>query len=212
VMTFRVPSGADIGTKYSNTAVITAVYGGQNITKTVSTPYPSVDGAGVGPCDLSRSTKFASHVKVKHGENFTYYINVFNQGGQACEDIVVKDALNSGTRFVSCTYSCTHSGQLVTWKISSLAPGASRMLAVTVTTVAFSGRLPNAADITPASGTGGTPRTGGPYVTTTSVLAPSNPASRGANEFPRTGASPLAALAGLVLLGAGVMLRRRAIA
>ena len=212
VMTFRVPASADIGTDYSNTAVITAIYGGKPITHTVTTPYPSVDGPGVGPCDLSRSTKFASHIKVRHGENFTYYINVFNQGGQPCTDIVVKDALNAGTRFVSCTYGCTHSGQLVTWKISTLAAGASRMLAVTVTATAFSGRLPNAADITPATGTGGTPRTPGPVVTTSSVLSPSYPASRGNNEFPRTGGSPLAALAGLVLLGAGVMLRRRAIA
>ncbi|HUR50597.1 MAG TPA: DUF11 domain-containing protein [Mycobacteriales bacterium] len=210
-MTFRVPSSADPGTKYANTAVITATYGGKTITKTVHTPYPTVDTAGAGPCDLSRSTKFASHLKVKHNQKFTYYVNVFNQGGRTCTGIVIKDALPKGTAFVSCTAGCTHTGQLVTWRIASLPASASRMLAVTVTATATSGRLPNAADITPDSGTGGTPRTPGPLVTTTSVLAPSVPASRGDSQFPRTGGSPMLALAGLTLLGAGVLLRRRAL-
>jgi uncharacterized repeat protein (TIGR01451 family) len=208
-MTFRVPSGADVGTKYSNTAVITGTYAGQKITRTVHTPYPTVDGPGIGPCDLSRSTKFASHIKVRHGETFTYYVNVFNQGGQACTGIEIKDALTNGVRFVSCTDGCTHSGQLVTWKISSLAAGASRQLAVTVLTVANSGTLPNAADITPDSGTGGTPRTPGPTVTNVSVLSPSHPATRGDSAFPRTGGSPALALLGLVLLGTALAVRRR---
>jgi uncharacterized repeat protein (TIGR01451 family) len=210
-MTFRVPSGADVGTKYSNTAVITGTYAGQTITKTVHTPYPTVDGPGIGPCDLSRSTKFASHIKVRHGETFTYYVNVFNQGGQACTGIEIKDALGSGVRFVSCTDGCTHSGQLVTWKISSLSAGASRQLAVTVLTVANSGTLPNAADITPDSGTGGTPRTPGPTVTTVSVLSPSHPATRGNQEFPRTGGNPALALLGMALLGTALAVRRRVI-
>jgi uncharacterized repeat protein (TIGR01451 family) len=208
-MTFRVPSGADVGTKYSNTAVITGTYAGQTITKTVHTPYPTVDGPGLGPCDLSRSTKFASHLKVKPGETFTYYVNVFNQGAQPCTGVVIKDALISGVAFVSCTDSCTHSGQLVTWKISSLAAGASRQLAVTVRTTATSGTLPNAADITPDSGTGGTPRTPGPTVTTVSVLSPSHPATRGESEFPRTGGSPALALLGMALLGTALAVRRR---
>ncbi|MDP9182862.1 MAG: DUF11 domain-containing protein, partial [Actinomycetota bacterium] len=198
VMTFKVPSGAPNGTDYSNKAVITAVYAGKTITKTVTTPYPSVDGPGSGPCDLSQSTKFASHIKVKTGENFTYYVNVFNQGGQACTNIVVKDVLISGVKFVACTANCTHSGQLVTWKIASLSAGASKMLAVTVKTTATSGKLPNTADITPASGTGGTPKTPGPTVTNVSVLSPSHPAKRGDQALPRTGGSPVVPLAGFM--------------
>jgi uncharacterized repeat protein (TIGR01451 family) len=211
VMTFRVPTGTASGTDYANKAVITALYGGKPVTKTVTTPYPSVDSPGAGPCDLSQSTKFASHLKVVTGEKFTYYVNVFNQGGQACTDIVVKDVLVSGTAFVSCTYSCTHSGQLVTWKIASLAPGASRMLAVTVKTTATSGTLPNTADITPSQGSGGTPHTPGPTVTNVSVLSPSYPAIRGGLALPATGGSPLAALAGIALLGTALVLRRRAV-
>jgi uncharacterized repeat protein (TIGR01451 family) len=210
-MTFKVPSGADPGTKYSNKAVIRGTYGGQTITKTVTTPYPSVDEAGNGPCDLSQSTKFASHIKVRTGQNFTYYVNVFNQGGQACTSVVVKDALGSGVTFVSCNYGCTHSGQLVTWKIAKLEPSASQTLAVTVRAVATSGRLPNDADITPSSGTGGTPHTDGPQVTTSSVLSPSQPAERGDQQLPRTGANPLLALLASLTVGFALVLRRRAL-
>jgi uncharacterized repeat protein (TIGR01451 family) len=210
VLTFKVPAGTALGTDYSNKAVISATYGGQPVTKTVTVSGPSVDAAGAGPCDLSRSTKFASHLKVTKGENFTYYVNVFNQGGKACSDIVVKDALVSGVAFVSCTHSCTHTGQLVTWNIASLAPGASTQLAVTVTVLASSGTLPNAADVTPASGIGGSPSTGGPTVTTTSVLSPGFPATRGGNsQLARTGGEPLLALGGALLVAAAYGLRRR---
>jgi uncharacterized repeat protein (TIGR01451 family) len=211
-MTFKVPSSADVGTHYSNTAVITATYAGQTITKTVTTPYPVVDGAGAGPCDLSQSTKFASHLQVTTGENFNYYINLFNQGGQTCTGIVIKDVLDDGVSFVSCSDSCTHSGQTVTWHVASLAPSDSKKLIVTVKTVATSGTLPNSADITPDSGTGGTPSTPGPTVSTSSVLAPSEPAQRGTDAFAATGGSPLVALIGTALLGGALIMRRRAIA
>jgi uncharacterized repeat protein (TIGR01451 family) len=211
-MTFKVPADAAIGTDDSNTAVISATYAGQTITKTVTTPYPSVDGAGSGPCDLSRSTKFASHLKVTTGESFNYYVNVFNQGGQTCTGIVVKDELTDGVSFVSCSDGCTHSGNLVTWNIASLAPSASRTLTVTVRTTATSGTLPNSADITPDSGTGGTPSTPGPTVSNVSVLAPSEPASRGTDAFAATGMSPLVALIGTLLLAGALVMRRRAIA
>jgi uncharacterized repeat protein (TIGR01451 family) len=211
VMTFKVPAGTANGTDYSNTAVITATYAGQTITKTVTTPYPSVDGPGTGPCDLSQSTKFASHIKVTTGENFTYYINAFNQGSLPCTDIVVKDALVAGVQFVSCTYGCTHSGQLVTWNISSIAAGASKMLSVTVKTLATSGTLPDTADITPSTGTGGSPHTPGPTVTNVSVLSPSFPAMRGDNAFPRTGGSPLLSLGAIMLVGTALVLRRRSL-
>jgi len=209
VMIMKVPSSAAIGTDYSNKAVITATYAGETITKTVTTPYPSVDGPGSGPCDLSTSTKFASHRQVVKGQTFTYYINAFNQGGQACNDIVVKDALHSGVSFVSCTFSCTRSGQLVTWKLDTLASGASRTLAVTVKVLASSGRLPNTADITPANGTGASPSTPGPVIGSSPILAPSQPARRGpGSDLPRTGGVPLFALAGLTLLAAAYTTRR----
>ncbi len=213
VLTFKVPSGAALGTEYSNKAVITATYGGQPVSKTVTVNGPTVDGAGEGPCDLSRSTKFASHLKVVKGETFTYYVNVFNQGGQDCTGVVVKDSLTSGVAFVSCTHGCTVSGQLITWKLGTVPAGSSKQLAVTVKVLASSGTLPNAADVTPDSGTGGTPSTGGPTVTSTSVLSPGLPASRGGDgALAFTGGAPLVALGGSLLLVAGYALRRRLMA
>jgi uncharacterized repeat protein (TIGR01451 family) len=213
VLTLKVPSNAPAGAEYSNKAVITATYGGQTVSKTVTVAGPTVDAAGPSGCDLSRSTKFASHREVFKGENFTYYVNVFNQGGTACSGVVVKDALVSGVAFVSCTHSCTHSGQLVTWKVGTVGPGASVQLAVTVKTLASSGTLPNAADVTPASGIGGTPSTGGPTVTGASVLAPGLPATRGSNgALARTGGSPVLPLGALLVMAAAYGLRRRAIA
>jgi uncharacterized repeat protein (TIGR01451 family) len=204
VMTFKVPSGTSTGTKYSNKAVITATYGGKPITKTVTTPYPTVDGAGGGGCDLGRSNKFASHTKVKRGETFTYYINAFNQGGQPCTGVIIKDALNSGVKFVSCTHGCSRSGQLLTWDVGTIQPGASMQLAITVKVLASSGTLPNAADITPDSGRAGSPSTPGPTVTNISVLGPTEPATRGPGpgQF-RTGGMPLLAalVTGLMVVG-----------
>lgn len=211
-MTFRVPASAESGTEYSNSAVITATYEGRTVTKTVTTPYPTVDAPGTGPCDLSRSTKFASHLQVRPGQQFTYYVNVFNQGGQACTGIEVEDELPAGVSFVSCTADCTHDGRQVSWDIDELAPGASMQLAVTVKTTATSGSLPNTAIITPDAGTGGSPSTPGPTVGTTSVLAPSDPASRDDLVLARTGISPLVALTATLLLGGALVMRRRAIA
>lgn len=211
-MTFRVPEGVKTGTDYSNRAVITATYDGDTVTKTVETPYPSVDGPGSGPCDLSRSTKFASHLEVFTGENFTYYVNVFNQGGKDCTGVEVTDELPSGTEFVSCTAGCTRSGQSITWDLGTVKAGASQQLAVTVKTTATSGNLPNEADVTPDDGTAGHPSTDGPDVTGTSVLAPSEPATRalsGGKDLASTGLPGTVAVLGLALLGLGLVARRR---
>jgi uncharacterized repeat protein (TIGR01451 family) len=147
---------------------------------------------------------------VVKGQTFTYYINAFNQGGEACTNVVVKDALISGVQFVSCTFGCTRNGQLLTWTIDRINSGSSRTLAVTVKVLASSGRLPNTADITPANGTGASPSTPGPVVGTSSILAPQQPARRGpGSDLPRTGGVPMLALAGLTLLAAGWATRRR---
>ena len=100
----------------------------------------------------------------------------------------------------------------MSWTIASLARATPEQLIVTVKTTATSGTLPNTADITPDSGTGGTPSTPGPTVSTSSVLAPDEPAERGTGVFAATGGSPLVALIGTVLLGGALIMRRRAIA
>jgi uncharacterized repeat protein (TIGR01451 family)/LPXTG-motif cell wall-anchored protein len=213
VMTFKVPSNATPGTVYHNHAVIRGTYNGQPVSFPVDVNGPTVTGPLSGGCNLSGSTKYASNTHVKKGENFGYFINVFNSGGTACNNVVVKDTLINGVAFVSCTRSCTHSGQNVSWKLGTIASGQSLVLGVIVKVTAKSGRLPNGAIITASNGVGGNPRTPGPVVDGTTVPAPGVPARlvRDDNgQLPRTGmATGAAVLGGLLLLGGAVAMRRR---
>jgi uncharacterized repeat protein (TIGR01451 family)/LPXTG-motif cell wall-anchored protein len=213
VMTFKVPTNATPGTVYHNHAVIHGTYNGQPVTFPVDVNGPTVTGTLPGACNLSGSTKYASNTHVKKGETFGYFVNVFNSGGTACKNVVVTDALISGVSFVSCTHSCTHAGQNVTWKLGTIASGQSLVLAVIVKVTASSGHLPNTAIITTTNGTGGKPHTPGPVVDGTTVPAPGVPATLAGDnsgQLPRTGmATGAAVLGGLLLLSGAVALRRR---
>lgn len=213
VMTFRVPANAAPGTRYHNEAIIRGTYQGNPISFPVSVDGPTVVGPLTGGCTLAGSSKYASNTHVKTGEVFGYFVNVFNSGGVACKNVVVHDTLISGVSFVSCTLSCTHSGQAVTWNLGTIAPGQSLVVSVLVKVTATSGRLPNAAIITTTNGTGGNPKTPGPVVDNTTVPAPGVPARLVAsadNNLPRTGLSTGIAAGGLLLLlGGAVALRRR---
>jgi uncharacterized repeat protein (TIGR01451 family) len=210
VFTFRVPTNAVAGTIYHNSAVITGTYLGQPVTTTVQVDGPTVGPTRVGDCNLSGSTKFASNLQVKTGETFGYFINVLNSGGKPCLNTVVKDTLINGVTFVSCTSGCTHSGQVVTWNLGTLGAGDSRVVSVVVRVTATSGTLPNVAIITSPSGTGGRPSTPGPTVTGITIASPGNPAEGPNGSLPRTGLpTGPAALALLLLLGAGTVVRLR---
>jgi len=224
VFTFKVPATAAIGTKYSNHADISGTYQGQPITVPVDVDGPTVGPATTGDCTLAQSTKYASNTKVTTGENFGYFVNVSNTGGTPCDDVTVTDNLGAGVQYVSCTANCTVSGNTVTWKLGTLAPGQSTVVSVVVKVVATSGTLPNTAHITTPSGPGGDPSTTGPTVTDTSVPAegvpagPGNGAGGGGNGGSNAGGPlaytgldsglPLVAL-GLVIGGLGVMALRR---
>ncbi|MCW2777686.1 MAG: hypothetical protein JWN17_1411 [Frankiales bacterium] len=223
-LTFRVPADAKAGTVYRNDARITGTYLGRTVTKDVSVPGPTVIGPLTGACDVSRSTKYASNTQVTTGEQFAYYVNVSNTGGSPCTGVTVKDTLDDGVAFVSCSDACTHSGQDVTWRVGTLAPGASRTLSVVVRTTATSGRLPNTAVIGTTEGSTASPSTPGPVVTTVSTPAPGKPAGcpttgcpGGAGQpgaepapeqLPRTGGSGLLAGGALLLTGAAFGIRK----
>ena len=215
VLTFTVPDSAKAGTVYHNEAVITGTYLGQPITTTVTVDGPTVGPAHGGDCNLSGSTKFASNLQVKTGETFGYFVNVLNSGSKPCLNTTVTDTLIDGVTFVSCTAGCTHSGQDVTWKLGTLNGGDSRVVSVIVKVTATSGSLPNTAVVSSPSGTGGRPSTPGPVVTGVTIAAPGNPANGpdSANgALPRTGLpTGPAALALVLLVGAGVLMRRRAV-
>lgn len=216
VMTFKAPADS-AGEHFHNDATITGTYQGQPVTMPVSVDGPTVVTGLTGACNLSGSTKYASNTKVTTGETFGYFVNVFNSGGQACNNVKVSDTLVDGVTFVSCSDSCTHSGQDVSWDLGTLASGQSKVLAVLVKVTATSGTLPNKADVTADSGTPGHPSTEGPTVTSVSVPRDGVPAdltsatggAGGLGELPHTGLPTVPAVAGLLLLGAGALLRRR---
>lgn len=214
-LTFRVPTDAVAGTVYRNKALITGTYKGQPIDKPVEVEGPTVGPAPTGGCNLSGSTKFASNTQVVTGQNFGYFVNVLNSGGQPCRNVVVKDTLVDGVSFVSCTAGCTRDGQDLTWDVGTLAAGQGKVLAVVVKVTATSGTLPNRALITSPSGPGGTPSTPGPTVTDTSVPAPGKPASgpdgAGAlpGTLPRTGLPLAPSVLALGLLSGALVLARR---
>ncbi len=218
-LVFRVPRDAEPGTRYRNDATISGTYQGRPVTRTVSVPGPTVIAPPTGDCDVSRSTKYASNTQVTTGEQFAYYVNLSNTGGSPCTGVVVTDRLVAGVAFVSCSDGCTHSGQDVTWRVGTLAPGASTTLKVVVRTTATSGRLPNTAVVATEEGPTARPATPGPTVTPTSVPSPGKPAGcpvtgcptgdAAPDQLPRTGLTTGVPLAGVLVLGAASWLRRR---
>ena len=214
-----MPADAPVGTRYSNSATITATFEGRQIEKVVRIDAPTVIAAPTGPCAVDRSTKFASNTEVRTGQEFAYFINVSNTGGAECTGVTVTDELGPGVAFVSCSDNCTNAGQRVTFPVGTLTSGASRTLKIVVRVTATSGTLPNAADITTDQGARARPATDGPRVTDKSVGRPGAPAgcpatgcpaTRGAGrQLPETGLGTTAPLLGAVALLLTMAIRRR---
>ena len=227
--TFRVPAAATKGTVYRNSADITGTYEGRPVSQKVSVDAPTVIARPSGTCAVDRSTKYASNLEVRTGEEFAYFVNVANSGGTACTDVVVTDTLQGGVTFVSCSDACTRSGQDLSWAVGTLAPGASTTLSVIVKVTATSGTLPNTAVITTSEGPTARPSTPGPTVSPNTVVsvglpggcpatgcpggvttvAGGEPARPG--SLPVTGTSTALGLGALVLVGGGIALRRRSL-
>lgn len=221
-LTFRVPADAAPGTVYRNQATITGTFQGREVSRVVNVEGPTVISTPTGDCDVSRSTKYASHLQVRTGDQFAYYVNVSNTGGQACTGVTVTDTLGAGVEYVACSDDCTRQDRTVTWDIGTLQPGASTTVSVTVRVTATDGTLPNRAEISTTEGSRAQPSTPGPRVTDEREFAPGNPAgcpSTGCpdvvaaqpnRQLPRTGpAALLPALGALALGGAFAALRRR---
>ncbi len=209
-ITFRVPSGTANGTAYSNRATVSATYKGAPIEKPVQVSGPVVGGPATGACDLSRSTMYASNAKVKIGEKFNYYIDIFNNGGKPCTNVLVTDTLPQGVQYVSCGLPpCGITGTTLVWHAGTINPGASKTVFVTVTTVAGPGdHRPDSAVITSSEGSRANVSTPGPLVTSVSVLAPAVVPTR-ASQLPRTGFDTRIPAIGLVLLIGAAAARRR---
>lgn len=180
-ITVQVPTSAKAGDSYTDTATASGTYNGQPVSQTVTLPdVPKVGTPPFNGCHPNDSNKAADHLQVTPNETFVYYVHVLNDGNQPCTGLTVSDTLTGGVSFVSCTNSCTHNGQTVTWTVPDLGPGSSVTLAVTVKVNAdATGTLPNDAVIHQPGGPDIPLHTNGPIVTTQSVLAPPHPPSFG---------------------------------
>lgn len=222
VITFRVPDDAADGTLYRNDAVISVTYKGEPIEDTVEEEGPTVIADLPGGCNVSRSTKYASHLEVMTGQQFTYFVNVNNSGGEDCTGVAVTDELIDGVEFVSCSDECTVDGRTVTFELGTLTSGSTRTVAIVVKTTATEGTLPNDADIDTDQGETANPSTPGPTVTDVSVLADGNPAGcpatgcdlpatlgSGDRKLAATGLVPLLPALGLLVVVGALAVRRR---
>src|SRR5690606_35947950 len=144
-----------------------------------------------GPCSVEFSNKDASHIEVRPGQTFSYYVHAFNSGEEPCTDVEIVDTLDDRLSFVSCNRGCTNEGQTVRWNLDSIAGGSSVILSVVVQVDDdATGTLANVAVIDPGNGDPTTVRTTGPVISLTSIIKDPTPASRGPGNLPRTGMAP----------------------
>lgn len=66
------------------------------------------------------------------GRNITYQFRVTNTGDASCENTIVTASLPSNATFVRASDGGSGAGSQATWNLGSLAPGADRLVSVTV--------------------------------------------------------------------------------
>ena len=209
-ITFRVREDVADGTVFRNTATISATFRGELITRDVVAEGPTVTDSVTGACDVSRSTKFASNLQVRTGDQFAYVVNVSNTGAEPCTDVTVTDQLVDGVEFVSCSDDCTVQGREVTFDLGTLAGGSTTTVSFVVRVTATSGTLPNTALVETGEGSTAQPSTPGPTVSDVSVVAPGAPAGCPATGCPGAATAPDRAAPAAPVAAAPVQGRRLA--
>ena len=174
-----VPAAAAAGSRFNDVVSVAAECGGSPFTRTFTLTEPTVEPRPTtGACRISGSTKSASHLEVSTGEQFAYFVNLYNSGAEQCTGSTITDALDPRVTFVRCSDGCSVAGRTVTWNIGTLSPGQSITFRVVVQVNAgATGTLPNTArgdtnETPPADMT-----TPGPGISGRSVLAPNAPAT-----------------------------------
>lgn len=213
-VTVQVPENAPDGFVFTDTLKASGNCDGTPVDHTVVLETPEVTDDFEGPCNLGDSNKAASHLEVLPGQEFNYFIHVFNSGAEPCTDVSVTDTLDDRVAFDGCTYECTNEGQEVSWEGLTVPGGSGITLAITVVVDDDAdGTLENTAVIdSPDEPDGPTTVTvNGPEITDRSVPAPPNPASRGPRgPLPKTGVELPLAAGGFALLALAFLgLRRR---
>ncbi|HJR26121.1 MAG TPA: hypothetical protein VJ804_11640 [Acidimicrobiales bacterium] len=210
-VTIRVPANAPDGATFDDAVTASGTCDGRPVSEDDRVDdIPVVRTDFTGGCNVQFSNKDASHIQVFPGETFSYFVHAFNSGGEPCTNVTITDTLDDRLTFVSCNKNCTHQGQQVTWKLSSLGGGSSAILSVVVQVDEdASGILENAAIITPENGSPTTVRTRGPVIGPDSI--PKDPAPASRRPLPKTGLPVATGLALALGLGGYALytLRRR---
>ena len=149
VITVRVKNNAATGTLI-NTALAEATNTAQSsdsVSINVDQPVALI------PLIISKTS---SQNNVNRNSTYTYTINYQNPNNGPLTDITIDDVLDTRLDFISCSNSCTQTGQNVSWEIPTLAANASGSVTITVSVVnqAAYGILANTAVIDSAETTG----------------------------------------------------------
>ncbi len=127
---------------------------------------------GISPAALSGQSSGvvltiskSAPASVVSGQNLTYTITYGNAGSDNATDVVISDALPSGTSFVSATDGGVVSSGVVTWNIDGVSAGVTgQTVSLTVAVSAISGSVNNTTYSIQANGV--LPVSGPPVVTT----------------------------------------------
>jgi uncharacterized repeat protein (TIGR01451 family) len=114
----------------------------QNLSIAIATPPRAAADVSI--------TKTDSIDPVAFGQRFDYILTVRNQGPAAAADVVIRDTLPAGLRFVAVTgagLSCTGGATVECRAAAPLAPGAELVATVTVDAPSVSGTLVNEASV-----------------------------------------------------------------
>lgn len=82
------------------------------------------------PADLHLSK--SSGAPVEEGQTTTFTIEYSNSGSGPARTATITDQIPENTEFVSCTNSCTVTGDTVTWQVGPVPPGGSGRVTLTV--------------------------------------------------------------------------------
>jgi uncharacterized repeat protein (TIGR01451 family) len=173
-----VPAGATTGARYNDDVTVAAACGGSPFTRTSTLPEPTVEPRPIsGACAISGSAKSASHLEVLTGEQFAYFVNLYNSGSEPCTGSTITDTLDPRVTFVSCSDGCSVADRTVSWNIGTLSAGQSITVRVVVLgNAGATGTLPNTARADTIESPPIDMTTPGPSISGRSILGPNVPA------------------------------------
>jgi hypothetical protein len=153
-----------------------------------------LNGLFDSPCSVAAGQAVVTLTKsapaTVNGNTVTFTLNYANVGAGSATGMTLTDTLPTGLTFASATGGGTHAGQVVSWPLTSLAPGASGSVTVTATAAA-DGTYSNTGVLTYKVGT--TPVTVNSNTTSTVrdtaapntsfLTTPANPTNSGSSTF-----------------------------